>query len=598
MPEKGDKTYYPALYVDGLVRILWIGRVSKIKERGGAARIKIYWNEIESDTRSPNFDRCMPVKGAQVQEVDMPIGYLTHLHVNAILHKGLIVSPWDDGKLPFELETKTPEIIDFSRTNLSLFNRRDLLNSNESIIPVEKSRLRDRDEANAKCLGVKIGDDPYAIIFPCTEILRFFYCTSSTMGHVLFDGRINTPEIDLYDSSEGKAHLPIDGHVFITLRKRMLDSDARIIASIFADTNLRESMQNIGAGVMAAEGEYRDVVAFPPVDNECKLSFLYIPITSEGKTRKLVTRIIKSYHKPKFSYLQFDREDQFEAPNFEGEEEIPDGKTYLEEERAPQKFETGTFDDPRFAANFRRQELKSRFPELEAVKAQKVPSERSDARKRKRVFKNLTGKLRDLTPSGGKGQNDQLRKVNIQPPSDITGSTESDLVATEIGDNIYIKTIQLLERARAAGGVDITIMEDVLPHFKIVNGTYFNVYPIGANQIFKREVFHVIDKERRRARMALIVKIKMNDEVRYLVDFQQRRQNDVSYQVFWFDSGITEREVLIKLRAAMISFASTKTSGECYVNVIGVKWGSFKHRKAKVSDKWIIEQTFDPQLRN
>lgn len=598
MPEKVERTYYPALYVDGLARILWIGRISKIRERRGAARIKVYWIEIESDAQSPDFNRCNPIIDAQVQEVDLPIGYLTHLHVNAILQKGLIVSPWSGGKLHFEHETIKPESVDFSRKNLTLFNRRDLLHTGEPIIPIQTNRLQDRDEANTKCIGVRDGDDPYAIIFPCTEILRFFYCTSTTMAHVLFDGRINTPEIDIYDSSEGKAHIPIDDHVFITLRRGMLDGDARIIASMFADNNLRKSMQDIAAGVMNAEGEYRDVIAFPPVDGECKLSFFYILKTFQGKTRKLVTRIIKSYHKPKFSYLQFDREDQFEKPNFEGEEEIPDRRDCSEEEREPQKFETGTFGDPRFATDFRRQELGSRFPELEAVNVQKIPSEKSDARKRKRVFKNMKGKLRDLTPSAGKGKNDQFRKVNIQPPSNITGSTESDSVATVIGAKTYIKTIQLLDRARSTNEVDIAIMEDVLPHFKIVNGTYFNVYPINLNQNYKRALFHIIDKENQRARMALIVKIKKDNEIRYLVDFQQQHDNEVSYQVFWFDSSITEKEVLIKLRAAMISFASTKTAGECYVNVVGIKWGSFNHLKAEVSDDWIIEKTFNPRRRN
>jgi len=60
-----------------------------------------------------------------------------------------------------------------------------------------------KEAAGSKCVGVRVEDDLYAIIFPCAEILRFFYCTSLTMANVLFDGRISMPETYLYNNSEG-----------------------------------------------------------------------------------------------------------------------------------------------------------------------------------------------------------------------------------------------------------------------------------------------------------------------------------------------------------------------------------------------------------
>jgi hypothetical protein len=242
MPKSSRDIFHKELYVDGFVRVLWIGKFYKIPEKKASAKVTIYWAQVDVDPKKPRFNSCPLKEGAKVQEAILPVGYLTLLHTNTILRNGLVVDPWEDGKLPLEDRTRGPTMIDFSPQNVVLFNRLDMDASGTQIFPVKTDRLKDkRVETNTKCIGIREGDDPYAIIFPCAEILQFFYCTSANMAHALFDGRIQDPRAHLYNETDGRSFGPNDGYVFITLRPTMNDGDARTVASLFADLRVQDS---------------------------------------------------------------------------------------------------------------------------------------------------------------------------------------------------------------------------------------------------------------------------------------------------------------------------------------------------------------------
>ncbi|MET3115808.1 hypothetical protein AAKU64_000011 [Undibacterium sp. GrIS 1.8] len=604
MVEKKERAaFHPQFYVDGLARILWIGQLKKVNEHKGSSWIRVYWIEIESNVHHPNFNHCAPAADAIVQNIDLPIGYLPLIHINAILHKGLVVSPWKDGKLPFECRSNGRSKIDFSRGNLTVFNRREIDELNEPILAFKADRLKEMPDSNAKCIGVRIGEDPYAIIFPCAEILRFFYCTSSTMANVLFDGRIFEPEKHLFDALEGRSFGPLEGHVFITLRKQMLDSDAKIIASFFSDPKVLSAAQLIHLEAIRKEGIYRDVLAYPPVDGEVDLEFFYIPIKTGGKTRIFVTKLIKSYHQTNFNTLEFDRENNFEdAPsNKDGEvDEVPCDLEGDPAEANPPTMADGTYMDPRLAADFRRIELGSRFPEIMSIPWNKIPASKTNLPARRRRLRNVTSLLRSLTTAKGNGKGESLRKVNIQAPTDFESEpTESNEISREIGSMAYQRTIRLLQNAVDEKIVTVTFLEGILPHFTIIDGVYFNVYPSNFRSYFPRQMFHLISKMPLKARFVLIAELKKGEEIRYLVDFQQRKEQELSYQVLWVRDGNSSTEILRKLKEALFAYAATKTVGtKAFINVAGLNWSSFKHKPEKVSGQWIVNQTFGAKPKN
>lgn len=599
MFEKERDIHHKHLHVFGFSRILWIGKLSKIAEKNSSAKIRVYWAEVDVDPANPAFDSCPVKPNAEIKSLDLPIGYLTLLHINAIFYKGHIVSPWSSGKLPFEQRTEKPINIDFSRTNLTFFNRHDKDEFQEQILHVKSNRLKEMKEAaDSKCFGVRIGDDPYGIIFPCAEILRFFYCTSSTMANVLFDGRINNPGEHLYNASEGKSFGPIDDHVFITLRKGMLDSDARIIAALYSDPGMQNAAAEIAKAAAAQEGQYRDVIAYPPFDGIVQLEFFYVLVRMEGRTRKFVTRIIHSYHRPNFSTMEFDRDYRGEADPTgptEGEMKTPELQEdeYGKDENQPE-LSDGTYMDPQFADDLRRAELGARFPEFAGVQCLKIPYHLKDPDGRRRRLKIVKTAFNGLTTAKGSGQDEKLRKLHIHSPPDFdSGSTESRHIAAEIGYSAYQRTVKCLQIANEKGLAEINFVKEVLPHFAVINGTYFNVYPAKSKSYFPRQTFQLIDKASMKARMVLVVQLRVGNKTRFLVDFQQKQEKELSYQVFWFESEVVPSNAKMKLKEALYSYAATKTSGGAYVNVIGLRWGSFKHKQEKVADNWIVEQVFN-----
>lgn len=598
MSEKEQSICHRHIYIMGFARILWLGKLSKIDESDGSAKIKVFWIEIEDDITSSDFDKCLPKLGAEIQYVDLPIGYLTLLHINAILHRGQIVNPWTDGKLPFERRTVEPTKINFCRENITPFNRRDIDDLEKEIISFKSNRLHNENEADSKCLGIRVGDDPYAIIFSCAEIMRFFYCTSSTMANTLFDGRINSPNIHIFDDSDGKSFGPLDGHVFVTLRKDMLDSDARIIADLFSNPEALRNAQSLSLEAAKDKGEYRDIISYPPFDDEVKLEFFFIPFEQDGKKRKFVTRIIKSHHHPHFDTLEFDRENNAENPsedNSDTKKEFPiENEEGDPNENDPPTLEDGTFIEPQIAATIRRAELGSRFPELSRIPCMKIPPSKADPKGRKRRLKEVATTFQGWTTAQGNGKGQKLRKVNIQSTDSFDqATTESKHVELDTGEVEYRRTIKLLQIANEKNLAKIEYLHKVLPHYVICDGIYFNVYPAASKDYFPRQSFHLINKEKKLARMVLIAQFKKGDRIRYLVDIQQKMAKELSYQVFWFSGEQAPKDVILKLKEALYAYAATKTlSGGARVKVIGLFWGSFKHIQND-DENWIVDQVFN-----
>lgn len=584
----------------GLARVLWIGKVSKLPETNQPTFIQVYWVEIQSDVTHPDFNHCAPISNTRVRCTNLPIGYLTLLHVNAILHKGKIVDPWPGAKLPFEKSTCGLRRVDFSRSNLTLFNRRDTDQFNEPILKIKTDRLKDYPESNTKCLGVRVGDDPYAIIFSCAELLRFFYCTSTKMASVIFDGRIDQPSKYLYDDSDNKSFGPINGHVFITLRRGMLDSDAHLIASMFSDPEVLQCAQSIRREAAKDEGQFRNFLAYPPFDGAVDLEFLYIPIQSKESERIFVTRITKSYHKSNFQHLKFDRELNEGNGGVEDspdEQKIPTHDEESKNKEEPYALENETYSDPRLAFDFRKIELGNRFPEIARIPVTKVPPSQPSQKNKRRVLEKIDHSAKNLSSAHGKGDDKRCRKIEIQSPANFeVGPTNSRDISIDIGANTYKKTIKLLRLAKEKKKSEVYFLENILPHFAIVDNTYFNVYAVKSNDYRAQQKFHLIDKSEGKARMVLVVKLVSGTKTRFLIDFQQKQENEVSYQVFWFKDEKEPEDIAPLLKEALYCYAATKTAGgKTYINIQGLLWGSFKHKQDEVSDTWIIEEVFGAQ---
>jgi hypothetical protein len=493
------------------------------------------------------------------------------------------------------------------QNHLKLINRRDLDEFKQNIILIKSDSLKDKEDANSKCICVGVGDDPYAIIFPCAEIMRFYYCTSSTMANVLFDGRIHLPEQFLFDITDRKSFGPMDGHVFITLRKKMLDSDARLIASMYSlpEVVLKNAAE-ISLHATSSPKSSREIVAYPPFNGIENLEFNYVELIANGITRKLVTRIIKSHHRSNFATMEFDRENNYNYKTPGDEPEATCGGAIEAEtdnplEDQPAELDDGTFASPQFAAELRQEELEFRFPEMIKIPCLKIPPSSTDKDGHRKYLRKIETKFKAWTTAHSQGHFSKLREVIIKSTENFKlKALETSSIVSETGNSEYRRTIKLLRIAGQKNFAEVEYVKNILPFFAIVDDVYFNVYQAISVEYVRRQIFHLIDKDKKEARMVLVAKITANNRTRYLIDFQQSKPQELSYQVFWFDRDTASDDADKTLGRALIQFAKTKKSGDgAHINIDGLHWSWFKHKNPDkpITDNWIIDQVFQAKQK-
>jgi hypothetical protein len=561
--------------------------------------------EIEVNQYNRPLSTCNMKPGTNIRYNDLPIGYFPLIYVNAIFHKGMLVSPWN-GKIPAEKKTMDRVRLNFARENLTIFKRLDIDKTNKlNIISVQSNRLENLEIANTYCIGVKVDDDPYAVIFTCAEFLRFYYCTSSVMANAIFDGRIHSIETDMFDGVN--SYKTSDGHVFITLRKQMLDCDAKQIALYFSDRDIAlKTAQDISLKAAKDSGEFRNLIAYPPFVEEAELEYVFIPFEVAGKKRQIVTRIISSFHKAKFTSMVFDREMNHQVtPRDDRQENI--GSSVKEVgEQAPNPennlmLEDGTFFSFEMENEIQQLELGKRFPEIEKLPCRKIPPKLVDPSERAKQLKIIKKQLKGFSTARGSGVDQQLGGITIHGDYlDQNISIETNSVDINIGNIEYRRTINLLKKIAHLEIATVEFMENILDRFKIIDGIYFNAYSIKTNDQDKRFNFHLIDKATKTARLVLITKLIYNNRTRFLIDFQQKIPQEVSYQVFFFDGEQVPENAIARIKEALKLYSQTKIStGKAYINLDDIHWGWFKHKNAHEPDaNWLVNKVFTAVRKN
>ncbi|MCF7965191.1 MAG: hypothetical protein K9L79_06595 [Methylobacter tundripaludum] len=107
----------------------------------------------------------------------------------------------------------------------------------------------------ANCLAIKWRDDPYGIIVPVAEIIRFYYATSTDMAKAIFAGDFRHDLGSIVNPAEC-AFIEQEKRCLLKLRKEFADADAWIIgrilnnreafagATLVHDSMIKEAVQN------------------------------------------------------------------------------------------------------------------------------------------------------------------------------------------------------------------------------------------------------------------------------------------------------------------------------------------------------------------
>jgi hypothetical protein len=107
----------------------------------------------------------------------------------------------------------------------------------------------------ANCLAIKWRDDPYGIIVPIAEIIRFYYATSTDMSKAIFAGDFRHDLGSIVNPAEC-AFIEQEKRCLLKLRKEFADADAWIVgrilnskeafagATLVHDSMIKEAVQN------------------------------------------------------------------------------------------------------------------------------------------------------------------------------------------------------------------------------------------------------------------------------------------------------------------------------------------------------------------
>ncbi|MGL4316096.1 MAG: hypothetical protein ACRCTL_05740 [Pseudomonas sp.] len=517
----------------------------------------------------------------QIRVVEVPVGELPLLY-----HEAVVIDGYISQEEHFQPKLrKGKETLDFSPSNLKIFRR--LATDPESgqlIIPPSKNGAPPADdEFNGYFLGVGQGDDPYSLIIPAAEVLRFFYATSDAFTRALFDGGILDPFRNLFYDE----FLDEDGTGSMMLRKRIKDADARYVCRFaFSPYAMKQAKSlHLLWAIRNASGAHAFVSVYPPIDVEAETEFLYRQIETPGRTRKLVTRITSCKCPPPCQRLLTGRETDSKSEQPLQGVLTPTGAVEAPSDTPPDTLadrpatgqSSNSIEDP---------SIDKRFPAFESVDV--VPQSRAHVEDRSKEARarqlpptiTTTGSVVPGTGTGGPIARTGIsgaRRKNLRDdearPEEPKQLSDVDASPNEQGHTAVIQRLTWMEILTEA-----TICYRVaLLSISAVGNIPVNVYPTEINGRAKRWLY--TDKDKTKRRFAIVAEVRYQERFRYLLELQQLPgKQQYSTIVFWNDQEdfIDNRDIESLLLSCAIESKATLVAGDCP----HIHWGRLIHSQA------------------
>ncbi|MFO7038594.1 hypothetical protein P3C61_07610 [Pseudomonas aeruginosa] len=513
--------------------------------------------------------------------VDVPIGELPLLYHEAVVIDGYIAADSEhDAKL-----RRSDEVLDFSPGKFRIFKRSAQENGEFIVPPGRLTEPPVDNEYNGYFLGIEKNGDPYSIIIPSVEILRFFYATSDRITKLLFNGGILDPHSNIFY----KESIDENGIASLTLRKNMKDSDARYLARFaFSDYALKQA-QNIYAlwAVRKAKKQHAIISAIPPIQGEARTEFLYRQIETPHGIRKLITRILRCHCPPPYTELSFSREndgtpadDDIERPESTFP---PGGSVEPPEDNSPEALADSPPSVGNANSEIRDPEIDERFPEFQKPVVEKVRRELTETRynhkKTKLISTSIsTGSVVDDTADGP-----PVGKTHISgdlipgDANDVSDDKEPELTDAidETPRQGHSAVIQKLDWMRLYTPASISY-RTVFSSMAVFEDVPVNVFPKKIDGKSKTWLF--TDEAKKKRRFAIIAEVKFLGRTRYVLELQQViGKPQYSTLIFWNDSEdfISTGEIAKLLLSCAREGKASLAKADCP----HIKWGRLIHSR-------------------
>lgn len=225
----------------------------------------------------------------QCQLIRLGIGQLPLIEIGSIWKDGVrqqIIAGVSESFSSLQINSQTVKIISAGHKE-----------NGQSIIPFSHYRLG--VAAGSKVVAVEKDGDPYAILIPAMELIRFYYAVSTELSHAIFSGTFQHSRGDIIHESR-TWYRESDDRVFLGLRQKITDEDgwvvARILRSPFAAKNCRNIYDELLKSVISKR--FINVSAGFPFEGATNLRAKVKPIPAGGGSWRRLVLSLENCSKP------------------------------------------------------------------------------------------------------------------------------------------------------------------------------------------------------------------------------------------------------------------------------------------------------------
>lgn len=584
---------HESLNIKGTWKIVWFGKMSFLPVASHTANsIKVFLLPVENSS-SPKTHHS----GADLKPVvaHIPIGELVRLHIGQIIIDGVPAKPSNQFQ---PLEDILKVRLNFDLKNLTIFNRYQERNGNY-IFP--KGRVSNEPsmegENNNLFLGIRVGDNPYHYIVPCAEVFRFFYATSSELVKEFISDSFIDPSKRLWNPSTAQLD-PATGHASFSIRKYMLDADAKYLARFVWDNYALERARDIylaAAGVLSPDYE-RMLYARPPFQGEHFIKCISRKLSSGSI---FIRKILSCSWTPPYTSLEWMRDNQRLHEDDDPLDITADKEPGMniisppyEEINPPNMLHVDKANLGKATSKIHVGEITDRFPNLESITAIKVVPASNSPKKAYEHTKILES-ADEGTVLDGSSDLSFAGPTHIESNQFGTGEPDPSKVQHDSID--YLSVLHHLLLGRDTRIVDVEFCK-VTKKFLFIHGVPWNELPIPETH---RSRWIYLDDEDQQVRKVLIAKVTREvcsvRESRYVLEIQARKDGELSTLLLWNnDSSSLDAVTLFNL---LVTFSIKGMAKMDSNDVQDLSWGRLRHTTPfdgnREGTKHFIERIFN-----
>lgn len=538
-------------HLDGFLKVVHHGNLIEPRRSEKTPRLCIYFRSLvnqSNPTTAEDFETCGPI-----QRVHVPVAELMRLPLNVIVKNERLAF---DPCAPLPSERIGTFDVDLNEEEVRLINRYAVVEGTDDqyIIPYKHGRSpqQNSDGDKAYYVAIKHNGDPFGIIIPCSEVFRFFYCTSSRMANTILSERILNIDRYIIDPARSGTAKEDPQLAVIWLRQWMFNCDRHHIARLFFTPGAFEEATYIFLRAAGhAEPAYkRALIALPPQHGRMKIHCIHKPFISNGRERIFVTRLVSTDWKLNFREIHFGRDNDSRKTASDSEraslpdDDRPQRSKVLEEGAEVKILEDTSPDDSVAPIEMTDREFESRFPELEKIYSPQIPkAEQKTKNDQGRTILATEGSLVEASSSGHEGLI-SLILTAAETAADIKNDDQDGVAENALLEEIPVATTnKLIERIEAIESAAVTTPYQgrlkvsylrVLEQGALVRGRPVNILPIGDFPDPTTIHWFFIDKARKQPRPVVVVRLELDQRIRYLIDFMHKDAGpDTSSLILW-----------------------------------------------------------------